>query len=160
MRLKLHSAVLDLHTHVMSIQMWICWPVFPSSSLNCLFLHHCARFLFLSFSCCFLIIVSTSSPEFTGSLFLVLSPHHPPPHPPALCLVERIHFRFLMLQANACDTVHHFPLHSSCFLPLLPHYYSAFLMFSAPNLKMLCLYFPLFFLMHISSVQQENYASG
>lgn len=78
-RLKLHSAVLDLHTHVMSIQMWICWPVFPSSSLNCLFLHHCARFLFLSFSCCFLIIVSTSSPEFTGSLFLVLSPHPPPP---------------------------------------------------------------------------------
>lgn len=77
-RLKLHSAVLDLHTHVMSIQMWICWPVFPSSSLNCLFLHHCARFLFLSFSCCFLIIVSTSSPEFTGSLFLVLSPHPPP----------------------------------------------------------------------------------
>lgn len=114
-RLKLHSAVLDLRMHAIAIQMWISWPVFPSSSLNCLFLHYCASFLFLSFSHCFLII--TSSPLFTGSLFLVLLPRPPP----ALCLVERIHFRFLMLRANVCDTVHHFPLHSSCFLPLLPH---------------------------------------
>lgn len=92
--------------------------VFPSPSLlNCLFLQHWANLpsLFLSFSLCFLLYISTSSPVFTASLPLSLTPLS------LLCLVERIHFRFLMLEANVSCTVHHLPLHSSCCLPLLPH---------------------------------------
>lgn len=51
--------------------------VFPSPALlNCLFLHHWANLpsLFLSFSLCFLLYISTSSPVFTASLPLSFTP--------------------------------------------------------------------------------------
>lgn len=61
------------------------------------------------------------------------------PRPPSSSpSFERIHLRFLMLQANVSDTVRHFPLRSPCFLPLLPRSCSTF-----P--PMLCLCFPFFF---------------
>lgn len=126
--------------HVLTLQVSLLASFFTSSSLNCLFLHHCARFLFLSFSCCFLLIVSTSPPVFTGSLFLVLSP--------LLSLFVWLNgfisgFGCFRQMSATPYTIS--PLRSSCFLPLLPHYCSTFLMFSAPNHTMLSYISPSFF---------------
>lgn len=158
-RLKLHSAGLVLHMHVITIQMWMCGPLFSLlHPWNCLFFHHCARFLFP-----FFLLFSHNGFHILSYIYWLSSSFFRPP--PRLRSLSGWTDSFQVFDASGKCLRHRTPFSpsflwfstsSSSLLLCFPHVFCH----QCHNVVFIFLPLSFFFLMDISSVQQENCASG